>query len=427
MNRRTFVQSAAFAAAAGRAVAASDKVNLAIMGVRGRGRNLTGVFCGLADANISYFCEVDPGVIPRVAKIVDEAGRPQPKVITDIRRALDDKNIDAIVIATPDHWHAPATILGCDAGKDVYVEKPASHNLREGRLMIEAARRNRRIVQLGTQSRSRASTQAAIAYVQSGKIGKIVAAKAWNVQKRQDIGHKPDGPVPPGVDYDTWIGAAPALPFSENRFHYNWHWHWNYGTGDAGNDGIHQLDMARWALGVGAPVEVSGSGGKLYFDDDQQTPDTVNVSYRYGGNKMLIFEMRIWCPYGMDDQENGVAVYGSEGMVHIGRWERAWGYKVFDAKGKLVSKEEEPKDDPHGDQHARNFIDCVKSRQKPNAEIEVGHLSTIHTHLANIVVRTGRNLKFDPANETIPGDAQASRLLRRDYRKHWATPKNVPA
>ena len=415
----------AVAAARSRAVAASDKVNLAVMGVRGRGRNLIGVFCGLPDAQISYFCDVDPGVIPRVAKIVSDAGRPQPKVISDIRRALEDKSVDAVVIATPDHWHSPATILACDAGKDVYVEKPASHNLREGRLMIDAARRNKRIVQLGTQARSRASTQRAIEIVRSGKIGKVMAAKAWDVQLRANIGHKSDGPAPAGVDYDTWIGAAPALPFNENRFHYNWHWHWNFGTGDAGNDGVHQIDMARWALGVDAPTDVAGWGGKMFFDDDQQTPDTINVTYRYPGSKMLIFEMRIWNPYGMDGQDNGVAVYGTEGMVHIGRWERAWGYKVFDSKGKLVNKEEEAKDDPHGDTHGRNFVDCVKSRQAPNAEIEIGHTSSLHSHLANIVARTGRNFRFDPKTETIPGDAEANKLLRREYRKHWATPRNA--
>ena len=426
MNRRYFIGSAVAAASAvRRAYPASDKVNLAIMGVRGRGRNLTGVFAQLPDANISCFCEVDPRVIPRAAKILQDAGRPQPKVITDIRRALDDRSIDAVVIATPDHWHAPATILACEAGKDVYVEKPASHNLREGRLMIDAARRHKRIVQLGTQARSRASTQRAIGIVRSGRIGKVLAAKAWDVQLRDNIGHKPDSPVPAGVDYDTWTGVAPALPFNENRFHYTWHWNWNYGTGDAGNDGVHQIDMARWALGVDAPTEVSGWGGKMFFDDDQQTPDTINVTYRYPGSRMLMFEMRIWNPYGMDGQENGVAVYGTEGMVHIGRWERAWGYKIFDTKGKLVSQEEDPKDDPHGDTHGRNFIDCVKSRQAPNAEIEIGHTSSMHSHLANILTRTGRNFKFDPKTETIPGDAEANQLLRREYRKHWATPRNV--
>jgi predicted dehydrogenase len=426
MNRRYFIGSAVAAASVvRRAYPASDKVNLAIMGVRGRGRNLTGVFAQLPDAEISCFCEVDPRVVSRAAKILQDAGRPQPKVITDIRRALDDKSIDAVVIATPDHWHAPATILACDAGKDVYVEKPASHNLREGRLMIEAARRRKRIVQLGTQARSRASTQRAIEIVRSGRIGKVLAAKAWDVQLRDNIGHKPDTPVPAGVDYDTWTGAAPALPFNENRFHYTWHWNWNYGTGDAGNDGVHQIDMARWALGVDAPTDVGGWGGKMFFDDDQQTPDTINVTYRYPGSKMLMFEMRIWNPYGMDGQDNGVAVYGTEGMVHIGRWERAWGYKIFDSKGKLVTKEEDPKDDPHGDTHGRNFIDCVKSRQAPNAEIEIGHTSSLHSHLANILTRTGRNFKFDPKTETIPGDPEANKLLRREYRKHWATPRNV--
>jgi predicted dehydrogenase len=265
-----------------RAVAASDKVNLAVIGVRSRGKALATGFAGLPDVNLACLCDVD------------ERGR-RPQLIGDLRRALDDKTIDAVVIAAPDHWHAPATILACDAGKDVYVEKPCSHNLREGRLMIEAARRNNRVVQHGTQSRSRPSTQRAIAYIQSGRIGQVLMAKAWDVQLRDDIGRKADAPVPAGVDYDTWIGPAPLLPFNENRFHYHWRWHWNYGTGDAGNDGVHQIDMARWALGVDAPVEASGMGRKLFFRDDQQTPDTMNIAFDCGG-KSLLFEMRIWTP-----------------------------------------------------------------------------------------------------------------------------------
>jgi predicted dehydrogenase len=243
-------------------------------------------------------------------------------------------------------------------------------------------------------------------------------AKAWNVQLRSNIGRKSDSPTPAGLDYDTWIGPAPALPFNENRFHYTWHWHWNYGTGDAGNDGAHQLDQARWALGVDAPEEVAGSAAKLFFDDDQQTPDTMNITFRYPG-KMLLFEMRIWNPYAMGGVENGVAVYGSEGMLEIGKSDRVNGYRVYDRKGQLVHKEEEQV----SDLHAHNFVECVRSRQAPAAEIEVGRLSALHCHLANIVARTGRGFRYDDRTRSIPGDAEANALLSRQYRPHWSTPK----
>jgi predicted dehydrogenase len=421
MNRRYFLTSS-FAGIALRstAAAANDKVTIGIMGVRGRGRALTDTFAALPDVNIAYLCDVDERVFARAAKIVEERKGKPAKLVGDIRRVLDDKNVDAIAIATPDHWHAPATILACEAGKDVYVEKPASHNLREGRLMVEAARRHRRIVQLGTQSRSRPSTQRAVEYVKSGKIGKVLMAKAWDVQLRENIGHRSDGPVPKGVDYDTWVGPAPFLPFNENRFHYKWHWHWNYGTGDIGNDGIHQIDIARWALGVDSPLEVSGMGRKLFFEDDQQTPDTMNITFNYR-EKALLFEMRIWNSYGMDGQENGVAVYGAQGMVHIGRWNGKWGFRVYDSKGMLVFDDDANEEDTH----QRNFIDCVRSRKAPNAEIEIGHTSTLHSHLGNIVVRIGRPVKFDATSESIPGDAEADRLLHREYRSHWSRPKGV--
>ncbi len=420
MNRRYFLQAVAGGAVLARSgVAASEKVTIAIMGVRGRGRALSSEFASLPDVNIAYLCDVDSRVFERATKIVEEKKGKRPQLIGDIRRALEDRTVDAVVIAAPDHWHGPATLVACSAGKDVYVEKPASHNLREGRLMVEAARQHKRIVQVGTQSRSRPSTQKAIEYVKSGKIGKVLMAKAWDVQLRENIGHREDSPVPEGVDYDTWLGPAPALPFNENRFHYKWHWHWNYGTGDIGNDGVHQIDIARWALGVDHPSEVTGMGRKLFFDDDQQTPDTMNLTFNYK-DKVLLFEMRIWNPYGLEGQENGVAVYGTQGMMHIGRWEREWGYRVYDEKGKLVFQEYGSKDE-----HARNFIDCVRSRKKSNADIEIGHLSTLHAHLGNIVARTGRHLKFDGSTETIVGDADAGRLLGRQYRSHWAAPKGV--
>ncbi|MBM3804783.1 MAG: Gfo/Idh/MocA family oxidoreductase [Acidimicrobiia bacterium] len=424
MNRRYFLQSSlALAAASRRHTAASDQVNLAFIGVRGQGKGLVNQFAALPEVNIPYLCDVDANVFGPAAKIVEEKKGKKAELIGDLRRALDDKTVDAIVVATPDHWHAPATLFGCAAGKDVYVEKPCSHNLREGRIMVEAARRTQRVVQHGTMYRSYPSYLRAVEHVQSGKIGKALMAKAWDVQLRNDIGRQQDGPVPTGVDYETWTGPALMLPFNANRFHYKWHWNWNYGTGDAGNDGVHQIDIARWALGVEAPLEVSGMGRKLFFQDDQQTPDTMTVTFNYP-DKAMIFEMRIWTPYGMEDQENGVAIYGSEGVMHIGRWStaagRKYGYRVYDRKHQLVLEDYETQPQ---NWHARNFVDCIRSRQKPNADIEIGFTSSLHAHLANIVARTGRPLKFDAKTSSIAGDAQANQLLGREYRKHWATPK----
>jgi predicted dehydrogenase len=427
MNRRYFLKSTVAAAALSkRLVAASDKVNIAMMGVRGQGKNLTGMFASLPDVNIPYLCDVDQNVFGPAAKIVEDKKGAKPQLIGDIRKALDDKNVDAIVIATPDHWHGPATLLGCAAGKDVYVEKPCSHNLKEGRLMVEAAKRHKRVVQHGTMYRSFPSFIRGMEYIHSGKIGKALMAKAWDVQLRDYIGHKEDGPVPAGVDFDTWTGPAQMLPFNPNRFHYNWHWHWNYGTGDVGNDGVHQIDLARWALDVETPLDVTGMGRKLFFDDDQKTPDTVNVTFEYK-DKALMLELRIWNPYGMEGQENGVAVYGTEGVVHIGRWEsekggRKHGYRVYDKKHKLVFEDYDYETQPW---HNRNFVECIRSRKAPNAEIEIGHTSTLHAHLANIVVRTGRPVKFDANLETALGNEAAERLLGREYRKHWATPKTT--
>ncbi|MCL4794026.1 MAG: Gfo/Idh/MocA family oxidoreductase [Bryobacteraceae bacterium] len=420
VNRRFFLGAAAAAAAPKprMAFAASDEINIGIIGAGGRGRALVREFSSVPGARIAYLCDADQASLEKTQALMAQLKLPAAKTTADMRRVLDDKEIQAVSISTPDHWHAPAAILACDAGKDVYLEKPGSHNLRESRLVIDAARRNNRIVQLGTQSRSRASTIRAIEYCRSGKIGKVLMAKAWNIQLRDHIGHKEDGPVPPGVDYETWLGPAPWIPFNENRFHYRWHWHWHFGTGDAGNDGAHQIDIARWALGVGYPSRASGMGGKFFFDDDQQTPDTMNVTFEYPG-KALIWEMRIWNPYGMNDIQNGVGVYGTEGMVHIGQYARRWGFKVFDKAGKMVHHDNT--DDGEG--HQQNFIDCVRSRKLPNADIASAHLSIVHCHLANIVARTGHKIRFDAGTETVINDPEANIYIRRAYRTHWGTPK----
>lgn len=401
-------------------LAPNNRITIALMGVRGRGRNLTEAFAAMNDVDIAYVCDVDSTVVEPALKIIEKTGRKRPPVVADIRRCLDDKSVDAIVMGTPIHWHAPGTILACQAGKDVYVEKPVSHNIREGRLMVNAARRYNRIVQAGTQLPSLPVTERFHNYVQEGKLGRVLMAKVWNVQLRRNIGRKPDEPIPAGLDYDIWTGPLPQLPFNRNHFHSTVNWHWHYGAGDIGNDGVHELDIARRALNVGLPKTVSGMGKKLYFDDDQQTPDTMNITYDYG-DKIIQYEQRLWNPYGLEACDNGVAVYGDKAVAQFGQFRgKDWTFRVYDDKHNLVHEDQHDGtsiDAPH----ARNFLDCVKSRKAPKVEIEEGHLSTALAHLGNIVARTGRAIRLN--GESIEADPQANALVQRQYRKHWSTPK----
>jgi len=313
-------------------------------------------------------------------------------------------------------------VWACQAGKDVYLEKPVSHNVWEGRQIVHAAAKYDRIVQTGTQIRSSPSIQEALAWVNEGHIGEIQLARGLCYKPRESIGRvKGAQKIDPAVDYDLWCGPAPRKPLMRERLHYDWHWVFDTGNGDLGNQGIHQMDIARWALGVDFPESASGMGGKIFFDDDQQTPDTMNVTFQYGG-KAMIWEMRIWNAYGMEEQDNGVAVYGTDASIQIGRWNRRWGYKLYDNEGKLVEHNDA---DDESDDHMRNFIECVRTRELPAADIATGHLSAIHCHLANIVSRTGRTLAFDQETETIVGDPHANLYVKRAYRTHWSTPKGA--
>ena len=420
-NRRYFLAAGAAALSRPAAAAPSDTVRVGMIGMGGRGNAImTSELKNVPNSKLTHLCDVDQARLEKAQAGAEKSGYGKVRGSADLRRVLEDKEVDAVIIATPDHWHAPATILACAAGKDVYVEKPVSHNLREGRLMVEAARKYNRVVQAGMQSRSRPSTIKAIEIAHSNRLGRVLMAKAWNSQQRDNIGRKTNATAPLGVDYDTWVGPAEMVPFNENYFHYKWHWNWNFGTGDMGNDGAHQIDQARWALGADLPKRISGSGAKYFFQDDQQTPDTMNMTFDYGG-KGLVWEMRIWHDYGLEGIDNGVAVYGTEGFLHIGRWNGKWGHRLFDKVGKLIDEQQ----DGLPDFHMQNFIDCVISRKRPNCDIEIGHISSAHCHLGNIVTRTGRNVAFNTANESIPNDAEANALLRRKYRNHWATPKGV--
>jgi predicted dehydrogenase len=384
-------------------------------------------FAAQKDVHVAYVCDPDEGRRNSAARTVEKLSGKAPQAVADMRRVFEDKAVDGVVIATPDHWHGPATILACDAGKHVYVEKPCAHNIREGRLMIEAARRNNRVVQVGTQSRSTPHVRKAMELLHGGAIGEVLVSKAWNSQLRANIGKEKPSDPPAGFDYDLWTGPAPMTPFQKNCQHSWWRWFYNFGTGDAGNDGVHDIDLARWGLGVEThPVAVSATGGKFFFDDDQQFPDTMYVSYDYaadaktGRRRQLIYEHRIWSPYVQENAENGNAFYGTKGMMILSK---GGGWKLYGPRNEL---KEEMKGGVDTAAHERNFLDCIRNGQRPAADIEVGHLSTALAHLGNIAVRTGRMLRFDPAAEKITGDEEAGKLVRRAYREgHWAVPKGV--
>lgn len=439
-NRRSFLKSTG-AAAGGSAILAladsepapaaennpaNDKLVLALIGCGGRGLAVAKSFAGQPDIAVAYVCDPDSTRAGKAARAIEGVSGKAPRIVSDLRQILDDQSVDAVQIATPDHWHAPATLLALAADKHVYVEKPCSHNIREGRLMIEAARRQKKVVQTGTQSRSGPHVIKAIELLREGAIGEVLVSKAWNSQRRKNIGHAAPSIPPPDFDYDLWVGPAPMVPFQPNRHHYTWHWWCDFGTGDFGNDGVHDVDLARWGLGVEThPSHVACLAGKYFFDDDQQFPDTQYAVFEYPGDrrvgqrKQLIFEMRTWSPYRQEGFENGNAFYGTEGMLLLGKND-AW--QLFGPKNKLRdSMEYADREVPH----QRNFVDCIRTGRLPNADVEIGHLSATLCHLGNIAARVGRSLTFDPQKEQIVGDEEANRLVNRTYREgHWATPRD---
>jgi predicted dehydrogenase len=421
IDRRTFLGTAGALALASRAwaYAPSERVRVAVVGVKGRGTELAREFARTSGAEVVALCDIDDATFAKPLKEVEKITGKAPRTEKDFRRLLEDKSIDAIAVATPDHWHALITVMGCQAGKDVYCEKPASHNIVEGRRAIEAARKYNRVVQLGTQRRSMPHVQEAIARVQSGDLGKVGMARAWIHQQRKNIGFGKPGPVPEGVDYAMWQGPAPDRPFMSNRFHYNWHWFWNWGTGEIGNNGIHGLDVARWGLGAQAPLAVVSAGGKYVFDDDQEVPDTQIVTYEFP-NACLVWEHRMWSKHGTEKLGFGIAFYGDKGTLLVD----AKGYRIEDPDSPGKPSESEPATGTAGS-HIQNFLDCVKSREKPNADIEIGHMSTRLCHMGNIAQRVGRRLSFDAATESFRNDPDANKLLGREYSRRFEMPSHV--
>lgn len=433
-TRRRFIHASAAVglsamsyARVAQAAARGGRPIVGFIGCGGRSKNLRRTFKGVSQ--IAWACDPDEN---RAKDLQKDTGAKH--TTSDLRRVLDDKSVDAIVVATPDHWHAPAAIMGCEAGKHVYVEKPCSHNFLEGRLLVDAARRNQVVVQHGTQSRNNPLVVGAIQLLRDGVIGNVLMAKAWNVQRRDNIGHaKPSSP-PSGVDYDTWVGPAEFVPFQTNRFHYSWHWWHNFGTGDIGNDGAHEIDIARWGLGVdGLPSSASAIGGKYYFDDDQQFPDTATCAFQWPGDgsvgqrKQLIFEMRIWSKNYPHNCDTGVEFYGTKGMLFVSKRGKL---ELWDDSNKRVALSEDRFSKQSlglPSNHQVDFLDAIADGRKPAADIAIGHDSAALIHLANISIRTGSSLQVDPAAQAINHNEIADQMLSRDYRDggHWAIPGGV--
>ena len=434
-ERRMFLKGAGLGAAAlafgvptARA-ADGRKVVAAVIGPGGMGTHHVKALVSRKDVELAYVCDVDQTRLVAAAEIVTSATGKEPKAVKDLRQVLDDKSVEAVWIATPDHWHAPAAILALDAGKHVYVEKPCCHNIREGRLMADAVKRSGKLLQVGTQSRSTAVVREAMDRIHGGEIGEVLVAKAWNSQLRRSIGKTQPSDPPQQLDYDAWVGPAPMVPYRSNMLPGIWRWWRDFGCGDIGNDGVHDIDVACWGLGVTThPTTATCLGGKYFFDDDQQFPDTQYAVFEYpadgapaGRKKQLIFEQRDWSPYVQEGYENGAAFYGKTGMLIIGHSD---GWKLYGEKNKLIAEKTGQADLVA---HHTNFLNCVRGDQKTlNADVMAGHLSATLVHLANIAARTGRVLHFDPAKEQIENDAESNALVRRKYRDgHWAVPRGV--
>jgi predicted dehydrogenase len=458
LNRREFlgtgVKGALSLTAASRALAiasprrvlgANDLIRVAVCGVHSRGFDYHVKSASeIPNVEIAALCEVDENVWRKRLADMEKLNIPKPALYySDVRKLLDDKSIDVISIATPTHWHSLIGIWACQAGKDVYVEKPCSHNWWEGRQLVLAAQKYNRIVQHGTQSRSSPSAREAMQKIHDGLIGDVYLARAIAFKLHDTIGHAPVEPVPEGVHYDLWTGPAPLRPFTQNRFHHIWNNFWDYGNGVLGDQGVHQVDIARWAMGVKFPNKISGIGGHFMFDDDQETPNTLSCAFQYdlpgGKRKMLEFDLRHWFTdreAGLgngemggerdDNDSYGDIIFGSKGYLAIENEDVGNGYRTW------LGKEQTPGPSRHAEvgHHYANFIDCVRSRKKEdlNAPIEEGRISATIMHLANASYRLGRSLNFDPETEQVIGDDEANRLLRDDdrgYREPFVIPEKV--
>jgi predicted dehydrogenase len=421
---------------------ANDRVNVAQIGIRGMGQSHIKAYNPLKNVEVTALCDIDERLFAeRIKNHYTDKGLRKPKIYGDLREVFDDKDIDAVSITTPNHWHTLAAIWAMQAGKHVSVEKPCCHTFFEGQKLVEAAEKYDVIVQDGAEQRSNPCAQSMADYLQSGKLGEVYMAKGLCYKWRDTIGRAKEEPVPKGVDYNMWLGPAPQRPFTQNRFHYKWHWHWDYGNGDMGNQGVHEMDVARWGLGVALPTKISSIGGHFMFDDDQETPNNQITVFEFpnpegGGEKkkILQFEVRHWMsnPEGtLDKKVNykdgymtsssntvGNLFYGSKGYMskNVSEWQT------------FMGKERKPGDSGRGlGNHYQNFVDAIRANDQSlaKADIKEGFYSCALIHLGNISYRLGRTLEFDPVKMKFINDPEADAMLTKEYRKPFVVPDSI--
>ncbi|MEX0994388.1 MAG: Gfo/Idh/MocA family oxidoreductase [Balneolaceae bacterium] len=434
MNRRAFIKRSALTGAAlgltgpltlsRGANSPNERVVVAIMAGRGRARAHAQSFAQVAGTEIKSIFDVDERPLPKISEDIAEMQGRKPSYGTDFRKALEDPDIDAISIAAPDHWHTPATIMALQAGKHVYVEKPGSQNAHEARLIVQAQNRYNKFVQMGNQQRSSPESMQAMQDIRDGLIGDVYYAKAFYANSRGPIGHGKIAPVPDWLDYDLWQGPAPRTPYRDNVIHYNWHWFWRWGTGELLNNGTHEYDVCRWALGVDYPNRISSSGGRYHFNDDWEFYDTQNVTFDFPGGKSINWEGRSTNGYRFWGKGRGSLIHGTEGTMMIDRS----GYQVYNMDNeeiKSVMRDEEidPLDTVGGggltDLHVHNFAQAIREGEKLNSPISEGQKSVLSLHLGNISQKLKRSLNVNPRNGRIIGDSEAMSMWRRTYEPGW--------
>ena len=442
-SRRKFIKNSATATAAAltiptivpaHAFGANDRINAAVLGLNGRGKNHVKNLMVQDNVQVTTLCDPDMNILKDRQKSFKETYSKDVALEQDLRNVMENKDIDVVSIASPNHWHALSVIWACQAGKDVYVEKPGSHNIWEGRKMVEAAQKYDRIVQHGVQLRSSPAIREAVELMRDGYIGRVYMARGLVFRWRGDIGDQGFSPVPDGIDYDLWTGPAPKRPFTRNLVHYNWHWHWDYGNGDVGNQGIHETDMCMWGLDVGLPTKITSMGGKFLWDDCKEVPEVLTSVYNYPDeDKIIQFEVRPWCTNTEEGTTVGNIFYGDKGILVVDGYSK---YKTYLGKDRTPGKsgDDGAKESSGMDRgaggvagHFANFIEAVRKHDKTilNGPVETAHLSSGLAHLGNIAYRLGRVLTFDPGSEKFVNDADADKMLTRNYRSPYVVPEKV--
>ena len=409
-----------------RIMGANDKIRASVMGVNSRGNALAQNFAFQKECDVVHICDVDSRAIEKCVASVGKVQGFEPKGVGDFRKSLESNDVDLVVIATPDHWHAPAALLAMQAGKHVYLEKPCSHSPAEGEMLVEAAKRYKKTIQMGNQRRSWPNVMEAIGELKKGAIGRPYFGKGWYTNNRESIGIGKKTAVPGWLNWDLWQGPAPRKDYKDNIVHYNWHWFWNWGTGEALNNGTHMVDLLRWGFDVDFPTKVSSNGGRYRYQDDWETPDTQVINLDFGNDLSMTWEGRSCNGKNIEDSSVGVIFYGEKGSIMIPGGNE---YKIYDLKSNLVkevkdTREVDPRDaanpSSHLDAlHIRNLFNNILQGETLKSDIDSGHKSTLLVQLGNIAQRVGHSLEINPVNGHIVGDKQAQKLWSRDYEKGW--------